>query len=97
MGVLFAGLAVGAGLAYLLNLLWPVFFNWRPLGEALDLPVIGCVRRFANENSGAGRRWQQLGLGAGIAGLFVMFALILARSDQGAGVFDQLRRSAGLG
>ena len=35
-------------------------------------------------------------LGAGTAGLFVMFALILARSDQGAQVFDQLRRSTGL-
>ena len=96
IGVLFAGLAVGAGLAYLLNLLWPVFYNSRPLGEALGLPVIGCVRHFANEKSGAVRRWPQLRLGAGTAGLFVMFALILARSDQGVQVFDQLRRSAGL-
>jgi polysaccharide chain length determinant protein (PEP-CTERM system associated) len=44
-GVLFLAVGVGAGVAYLLNLIRPVFLNAKSLSDAFDLPVIGTVGR----------------------------------------------------
>jgi polysaccharide chain length determinant protein (PEP-CTERM system associated) len=41
--VLLSGLAVGAGVAYLMNELRPVFYSGRQLGEIISLPVLGIV------------------------------------------------------
>lgn len=43
LGVLVAGIAVGIGLAYLLNLLKPIFSSERTLAEATGLPVLGAI------------------------------------------------------
>jgi polysaccharide chain length determinant protein (PEP-CTERM system associated) len=45
IGVLLAGLGAGGGVAYLMNLLRPVFHNTRMLGEVLGLPVLGAISR----------------------------------------------------
>jgi polysaccharide chain length determinant protein (PEP-CTERM system associated) len=44
-GVLIAGLGAGAALAYLLNLLRPVFYDTRTLSDLVGLPVLGVVSR----------------------------------------------------
>lgn len=43
LGVLVAGIAAGIGLAYLLNLLKPIFSSERTLAEVTGLPVLGAI------------------------------------------------------
>lgn len=95
-GVLFAGLAAGIALAYLLNLLRPVFFSWRLLGEKLGAPVIGCVRRFGDEEVASSQRPEFLKLGAGAAGLVLVFVLMLVGSDRGVHLLDQLKQGTNI-
>lgn len=68
--VLFAGLALGGGLAFLLNELRPVFVNSRMLREATGLPVLGSVSM----------KWmppQRLKLRVGIASFVVATTMLL--------------------
>jgi polysaccharide chain length determinant protein (PEP-CTERM system associated) len=95
-GILFAGLAAGIALAYLLNLLRPVFFSWRPLGTVVGLPVIGCVRRFADQATGATARRQLVLLSMASAALLMVFTLILVGSDQGVHLVERLTRGTGM-
>lgn len=94
--VLIGGVAAGIALAYLMNLLRPVFFDWRTLGEKIGVPVIGYVRMFDNEGQSGDERRQLLHLCAGAASLLAVFGLVLIWSDAGARVVGEVGSSLGL-
>jgi len=79
IGVLLAGLGAGAGGAYLMNLLRPVFNNTRMLGEVLGLPVLGAISRAWAERDVMRRRLELAAVssvGALLVAAFVAVALL---------------------
>ncbi len=77
--VLFAGLALGSGLAFLLNEIRPVFVNSRMLREATGLPVLGSI-------SMKWMPWQRRRLRLGLAS-FLFTSLLLLGIYGGAMLF----------
>ena len=94
-GVLFLGLGGGAGLAYLLNLLRPVFFDWRAMGQFVGAPVIGHVQLFGNGDDTNGEHRQMVQFWAAAASLLLAFGVVLVWSDAGARMIGKL--GTGLG
>jgi hypothetical protein len=87
---MFGGLAAGIGLAFLLNLLRPVFFGWHTLGKMIDAPVIGCVSLFGGESGDAlARRRDYASFGA-LGALFIVFLGLIIWSARGAKLFESL-------
>jgi polysaccharide chain length determinant protein (PEP-CTERM system associated) len=82
--VLVAGLGAGAGLAYLLQLLRPVFSSSRTLAEVTGLPVLGIVSRTWIEKHRRAMRLVYLRYGIATAALLVVFGVFLKFSDEGA-------------
>jgi polysaccharide chain length determinant protein (PEP-CTERM system associated) len=79
IGVLLAGLGGGAGAAYLMNLLRPVFHNTRMLGEVLGLPVLGAISRAWAERDVVRRRLELAAVssvGVLLVGAFVAVAFM---------------------
>lgn len=74
-GVLIAALAGGAGLAFLLSQLRPVFYDSRSLRTALGLPVLGVVTKIAGdaEKLKMRRDTQRFALASsGLVGMFIL-------------------------
>ena len=95
-GVLLAGLALGAGLAYVFNLLRPVFFDWRSLGEVVGAPVIGHVQLFGSGGTLVSERRDITRLFAGAASLLVAFLVVLIWSEKGARIVGGIGNGMGL-
>jgi len=87
--VLFAGLAAGAGGAWLLNQLKPVFHSVRSLTEVTGLPVLAAVSRTWLDRHRQQRTAEVLRFSAATLLLFVTFGLVY----MGAG--SQLQRLLG--
>jgi polysaccharide chain length determinant protein (PEP-CTERM system associated) len=81
--VLFAGLAVGGGGAWLLNQLKPVFQSARSLADVTGLPVLAAVSRTWLDRRGQQRRSEVLRFSAASLALFVVFGFVYL----GAGSF----------
>ncbi len=88
--VLLAALGTGAGLAYLMNLLRPVFFDWRTMSEIVGAPVIGQVQFFGSVRRSVEERKHFLQFSAAAAGLLLVFAVLFILSDAAARVVSGL-------
>ena len=76
--VLVLGLLLGAGVAYLMHLLRPVFSSERSLAELTGLPVLGVVTRTWAEKYRAQIRGGLLRYSAAAGLLLVTFVVVLA-------------------
>jgi protein tyrosine kinase modulator len=89
IAVLILGIGAGIGVAYLLNMLRPVFGHSRQLNEITGLPVLGVVSMTWIERHEAEQRRNALslmGAGAALVALAAVFILVqqpLVRSVQG--------------
>lgn len=75
--VLLVGLGAGAGVAYLMQMLRPVFFSTRTLGAATGLPVLGMVSLTWLEKHRADEFRAGLRYAAAVGGLAVFSMLVL--------------------
>ena len=75
--VLLTGLGAGAGVAYLMQMLQPVFFSTRSLGAATGLPVLGMVSLTWLEKHRADEFRAGLRYAAAVGGLAVFSMLVL--------------------
>lgn len=75
--VLFAGLGVGCGLAYLIHLIKPVFSSSRSLMEATGLQVLGTVMRGWLDRERAELRKGLLRYVAASGALFALFIVVM--------------------
>jgi polysaccharide chain length determinant protein (PEP-CTERM system associated) len=90
MLVLFAALAVGAGIAWLLNQLRPVFHTVRSLTEVTGLPVLAAISRTWVDRHRQQRRVEFLKFSAATLLLFVVFGAVLALQGIAARHLQQL-------
>jgi len=74
--ILIAGLGLGAGLAYLMHLMRPVFMNARKLTEITGLPVLGAVSEAWLSDRRNARRREVLALTGAAAGLVLAFGVV---------------------
>jgi polysaccharide chain length determinant protein (PEP-CTERM system associated) len=83
IGVLVAGLGLGAGLMYLLNELRPVYQNTRVLADLTGLPVLGAVSRtwFAQQRQ---QERKSLFAFAGAAGLLAVICVVFVMWNEAA-------------
>ncbi len=85
LGVLFAGLAAGGAVAFLLSQLRPVFPNSRLLREVTGLPVLGTVSLTWTDRYAASRRMAMAGFGLGCLGLVAVFSAVFLVEVVGPG------------
>jgi polysaccharide chain length determinant protein (PEP-CTERM system associated) len=76
--VLLGGLAAGAGIAYLLSMQKPVFFNTRKLMEKTGVPVLGAVSSAWTAERDQARRKDRMAYAGAMAGLLVVFVAFVA-------------------
>lgn len=81
--VLIVGLGAGAGLAFVMHQLRPVFTNSRSLTEITGLPVLGVVSRTWLDKHRLQRRGELIRYSAAATGLVIAFALLLMFGDTG--------------
>lgn len=82
--VLLGAIALGSGLAFLLNLLHPVFFAGRTLTEITGLPVLGSVTLVRSADEQRRRRRSHWLLASAAGALILAFALATVLSDTGS-------------
>ena len=90
LGVLMIGIVGGVAVAFLMNLLRPVFFDWRAMAPAIGLPVIGHVQKFGHAGAVTAGRWNEARFLASLAGLVAAFVFILLVSNHGSQLIGQL-------
>jgi len=78
LGVLFAGLAAGAGTAFVMSQLQASFTTAEKLERVLDLPVVGTISRSMTEIRQAQQRKQFKQFAGGLAGLVGVCVILLA-------------------
>ncbi|MEP3051628.1 MAG: XrtA system polysaccharide chain length determinant [Erythrobacter sp.] len=78
LGVLFVGLAAGAGVAYALGHLRSTFATPGKLGRSLDLPVIGSISMTVSDAARRLRAKRFKQFAGATAGLFAVFVVLLA-------------------
>jgi polysaccharide chain length determinant protein (PEP-CTERM system associated) len=88
--VLFAGLAVGGGVAYLLHQMRPVFNNPRVLSEVTGQQVLGAVSMTWLDRDKAQNRFRQFAFGGAAAMLFALFFGVLLFQSAGARLMHRL-------
>lgn len=88
--VLFAGLGIGAAVAYLMNLLKPVFADSSSLADATGLPVIGTIMHGWLEREHASLRAGLMRYVAAAALLLVLFGVTLIIQQPAARMLHQL-------
>ncbi len=82
LAVLFGALAAGAGLAYLLHQLKPVFSSTRQLGEITGLPVLGFVNMiFLGRHQAAARRGAIAYVAIGVLLVVAATLMLVIQSD----------------
>jgi len=75
--VLLMSLIAGAGLAFLLNMLKPVFFTANELERRFGLPVLGTIRDVPSRAEIAARKRRSWSLSACSGALIIVFALVI--------------------
>jgi polysaccharide chain length determinant protein (PEP-CTERM system associated) len=94
--VVVAGLGAGAGLAYLLQMLRPVFVDQGSLREITGLPVLGAVS-MAHQAEHRGQRRRELLVLAGVTGMILVMAVFAVLfMDFGVKAAAELRQLASL-
>jgi len=93
--VLFAGLGVGGGLAYLLHQLRPVFNNMRSLADVTGLPVIGAISMTWLDRKRMESRTRRLAFGGVAAGLVLIFACVVMFESAGTRLMQRLLSMGG--
>jgi hypothetical protein len=88
--VLAVALAAGAGLAFVLHQLKPVFSSTAVLGDITGLPVIGAVSRTWRERYRAVRRQEMLKTALSAACLLLIFATVMLTADRAVRVIQGL-------
>jgi polysaccharide chain length determinant protein (PEP-CTERM system associated) len=88
--VLLAALAIGGGLAWVLNQLRPVFHTQRTLAEVTGLPVFASISRTWIDRHRHQRRTELLKFSAATLLLFVVFGVVFAVQDAAARQLQQL-------
>jgi len=83
LAVLVGSLAVGAGVAFLLHQLKPVFTSARGLAAATGLPVLGAVSMVWLDHQQAALRRSYLRYGGAVLALVVVAAVVLQLSRMG--------------
>jgi len=78
--VLLMSLGAALGIAYVLNMVRPVFYNTRMLGDIVGLPVLGAVSRAWVDKGRSRARLQVLALSSAAALLLVAFGLVVVIS-----------------
>lgn len=81
--VLFAGLGIGGGVAFILHQLNPVFHDVKSLQRVINRPVLGTVSLMWMDLHRTERRGRIAAFAAGCAGLFVIFGITLVFQEQG--------------
>jgi hypothetical protein len=76
VGVLIVGFAAGIGVAYLLNLLKPVFYNLRTLAASTGVTVLGAISLTHSDVERAATRAALLRYGAIVCVLFAVFLAV---------------------
>jgi polysaccharide chain length determinant protein (PEP-CTERM system associated) len=71
--VLFAALGIGGGLAFLLSILKPVYFDMRTLRTELEFPVLGQVTRVMTDDVRMKRRLEISGFVSIVILMFLLF------------------------
>jgi len=77
-GVLFASLAVGLALAFVLHQLRPAFFDGRSLRKVTSLPLLGTVGLLSNPVRSARERREVLAFSSSTAAYLALFGLLIA-------------------
>lgn len=77
-GVLFAGLLVGAGLAFLISQLSPVFDDRRKLSSVTGFPVLGSVSLVTDDQTRARKRAELLSFASVLGVLIAVYAAVVA-------------------
>lgn len=80
-GVLFGSLAAGIGVAFLMNLLRPVFASVRQLSEFTGVPVLGAVSMTWIERHNARMRRSVVHIAVAAFGMFAVFAVFVLIQD----------------
>ena len=88
--VLLLGLAAGGGIAFLWNLIRPVFNDIRTLREVTELPVLGPVQIMRTAERKMWRTQQIIGFGSGILGLCILFGILFVLQDEGSRLIQAL-------
>ena len=94
--VVLGGLLSGAGLAYLLHQVRPVFIDERSLRKVTGLPVLGAVSRAWLSRHSKQRRRELFTLLAAAAGIVILLTLVLIFQDAAVQAAYDLRRLASL-
>ncbi len=94
--VLIGGLICGAGLAYLLQQLNPVFIDAKSLRRVTGLPILGSVNMAFKVRHRAQRRKELTGLVGATALMLLGLALVLLFEDLGVQAGENIRRMATL-
>src|SRR5690606_19584299 len=83
VAVLVFAIGAGGALAYLLNMLRPVYQNTRMLASHTGLPVLGCVSRTRTEADVARARWNTLALSGAVGLLILVCAVVVLFNEAG--------------
>ena len=94
--ILIGGLIAGAGVAYLLQQLKPVFIDAQTLRRVTGLPVLGNVSMTFKSRHRTQRRKELSGLIGVTVLMFVFLVLVLLFEDLGVEVGASIRRVATL-
>lgn len=90
IGVLFFGLAAGAGVAYLLHMIKPVFASKRALADATGVPVLGAVTRTWLDKYSHTMRMGLMRYSVLTAALIVVFVVVLSMHRTGSVMLQKL-------
>jgi hypothetical protein len=83
VGVLFAALGMGAGLAFLLHQLRPIFTSVKSLAESTSLQVLGSVSMAWLEHQSKSQRKSYVRYAVAVAGLLVVGVVVLQLNRMG--------------
>lgn len=90
LAVLVFALGVGGGIALLVSLLQPVFYNQIILARAIDRPVLGAVSKFDTANVLAKRSKDLVVFGTVVTAFFVMVGTIIILHSRDVLIFSWL-------